>query len=1245
MFLVAANGRFIINEGEVDVTFQLGDKAFTRTFVIVEGLGHSLIVGWDSITALDFILNGKDCTLQVGDNIIPLEIDENVSSLVRLTESVNLAPQSQTFCHARRARTTCHEDGEYACFPAQFGVLAGEPGLMMACTLNYVKKGKTFPIMLVNNTNRTFALKKGNVVGKLEKITDETIENISEICSETNYKSPPADPNQHPQQIRNEQVGSSKVPFKVPSTLEELLENNSDLFAESDLDLGRTNMTEMTIETNTQEPVCLPPYRAPLAKRDFIESKVDEMLQAGIISQSRSPWSAPVVIVQKKDGTQRFCVDYRRLNEVTQRYNFPLPVIDDLLASLHGSKYFSTLDLRSGYHQIPMAEDSKAKTAFVCHRGVFEFNVMSFGLCNAPSVFSEMMAKVLKGVTFATSYLDDVVVYSRTSEEHLSNLQVVFDRLRAAGLKLKRKKCEFFKEQLEFLGHMISEKGIQPCKDKVEVIVNLEPPKTLKEVRSFIGMTGFYRRYIPNYSKIAKPLSALTRKNAQFLWTPECQESFEKLKESLVTQPILALPDMTKPFVVYTDASDVAIGAVLLQEHEDGPKAIHYVSHLLTPTQTRWPIIEREAFAIVSAVRKFHPYLYGSEFVVRTDHKPLEYLFKSPQKNIKIQKYAMELSEANCKIEYITGAKNVQADFLSRIKPTEVSVINTDKIKLPAKQTETGSDMSEETENSPIQLLQNGEPLNMEQEQLKDKKLSKLKGDSRYTKIEGVLYYIAEEPNMGLKLVIPKHLKELVLQENHDNLGHMGIDKTYDRIRAQYHWKGIYRDVVQHVSHCVPCNTRNLKQQHAPMQEMDEVSRPFQKLAIDFCGPFPTSHQGNKYLLTFCDQYSGWPEFFAVPDKSAQTVADIILSEIIPRHGCPQVLLSDNGTEFTNRIVSGICQRFNIYRIKTSPYHPQSNGKLERMHKVFNDLVAKNTSDTRAWENMIPSALLAIRTSNHESTKFSPFYLMTGRDPLLPLDTLLVPRARYYGEDHHEHILQRHHKAMVAVQHNQQKARERTKRYHDRKAKEPDFEVDDPVYVYKHHRTSKLEPRWEPYYRIVEKLTAVNFVVCNMLTGSLKRVHAMHLRKANLDWEIPNQKENDRPPRKAKLAARVSSDSDQTSRGSDIDMVQEQPTVNQSERSFSTSDYLPLSRLRHQQRYTHLPNVHSSLKSELMLSCIVTVALGVICQMHCSRFATLLHQCNATRMQSFIATPPLSCIATPKTYSENIAIYLSLILY
>ena len=397
--------------------------------------------------------------------------------------------------------------------------------------------------------------------------------------------------------------------------------------------------------------------------------------------------------------------------------------------------------------------------------------------------------------------------------------------------------------------------------------------------------------------------------------------------------------------------------------------------------------------------------------------------------------------------------------------------------------------------------------------------------------IDGTLYYVPDrDQDPALKLVIPSQLRGLVLEECHDNCCHMGLDKTYDRIRGKYHWRGLYKDVAEYVSKCVTCKARNLKRELRPLQEMEEVRFPFEKIGIDTCGPHPTSKTGNKYLVTIICLYTGWPEIFPVSDKLAQTVATIILEEIIPRHACPLTILSDNGREFCNQIIDHICEVMRIYRIQTSTYHPAGNGATERFHRVWNDMVSKQLESGDDWDSLIPAVLTAYRTSINESRKHSPFYLLYGRDPILPLDTILQPRLKYMGEDYHKLTLQKQHQAFVRVNRHLRKARIRQKHQHDQTATvDREFEIGEPVFLYNPMRKHKLEKKWLPFYRVMEQTGPVNFVIRNQVDGTIKRVHSSRIQKANLEWEVPAPKQAERPLRATRFAIAPSTGGSTTS--------------------------------------------------------------------------------------------------------------------
>ncbi|MCG7882618.1 MAG: reverse transcriptase, partial [Candidatus Thiodiazotropha endolucinida] len=554
-----------------------------------------------------------------------------------------------------------------------------EPGLMVSNSIAKMNKSRFLPVMVVNNTNRTVRLSRGCVLAKIEKVNQTKINSLDSVKKK----------------IAATKTSDWKAEVEVPDrhrvSMLEFLEQHHDLFAVKDSELGHTDTVKMKLDTGNHPPIKLRPYRTPIHNREVIDKAVDEMLDANIIQRSKSPWSFPVVIVDKKDGSKRFCVDFRKLNQITKPNSYPLPLIDDILALLGKAKFFTSLDLKSGYWQVLMNEADKEKTAFACHRGLFEFNVMPFGLSSAPAVFQQMMAIVLQGLShFATAYLDDILIYSETLEEHLFHLTTVFDRLRLHGLKLKLKKCSFLQAETQYLGFIINAQGVSPDPQKVEAIRSLPTPTCVREVRSFIGMCSYYRRFIPNFSEIAEPVIDLTRKYARFKWTEKCQSSFDCLKQSLTVVPLLAYPDPNKPYTLYTDASNSCIGACLTQESEGNEnflpnikneKPIYYLSHKLSKTQCKWSTIEKEAFAIHYSLQKLDYYLHNARFTIKTDHKPLKYLLESPMQNKKIQLWALGMAGYNCTIEYIAGTENTCADLLSRKPDVDDTVIEAELLE------------------------------------------------------------------------------------------------------------------------------------------------------------------------------------------------------------------------------------------------------------------------------------------------------------------------------------------------------------------------------------------------------------------------------------------------------------------------------------------------------------------------------------------------------------------------------------
>lgn len=1141
--LRTANGSPLYVEGLCRLQVKVGNKSTPHDFLIVKNLNRNVILGRDWLMQNGVRMYFDLGALKIGKEYVALEDDVHISSIIRLAKKITLKPQHLHTCTGL-TKLRNKRGKEYEIEQLSSGYVSNLSGISVANAVVKIPKSRIFQLLIMNNTNQTITLKRGCPLAKLEKAG-----NITEITmpDKQNNKSSDVD------------LEQAHVPEEFKPKINKLLKRNRDLFVSDDKNLGRTDTVEMRIDTGTHEPIKKRPYRTPLKQRKTMDSAIDEMMQAGVIERSNSPWGFPVVLVEKKDGSKRFCVDFRALNKITKKYARPLPVIDDILASLGSARYFSKLDLKSGYWQVKLHDDDKEKSAFTCHKGLFHFNVMPFGLANAPGIFQELMSVVLQGQEdFALAYLDDILIFSNTVEDHIKHIDRVLSSLRKHNLKLKPAKCEFFKKETQYLGFNISKEGIQPDLDKVKAIKSVSTPTTVRQVRAFIGMTSYYRRFIRNFSDIAEPLVNLTRKYARFQWDDACQTAFDTLKTKLAEMVILAYPNPNKAYRLYTDASDQSIGACLTQmvydkeNRKDVEKPIYLLSHKLSDTQTRWSTIEKEAYAIHYALQKLNHYLHSATFTIYTDHRPLEHLLNSPIQNRKIQTWAMSMTGYNCSIQYLKGKENVCADLLSRavdVKEDQVAspididdrnylvgAINSNLMEPEEFAFDENVENSSEAPERPT--LQG---IDIIREQESDKNILDLKmrlkngratktEQKRYIVMDEVVYYLSQPDDEPLiRLYIPSHLRKRVLVQYHDESGHMGVDKTFHSIKQKYFWPCLLREINDFISKCIPCQTRNLKKQHPHIQECDFPPFPFAKIALDVSGPYPKTHSGNQYIVTFIDMYSGWPEAFAVPNKKAETVVHLLVDEIFPRFGTPLQLLTDNGPENVNKAMKKTLEDLNVHHVTTSFYHPQSNGKVERFHRTMHDVLAKKIGNNeQSWDVYINQMLAAIRFHVSETTKFSPYYLLYNRDVILPLDNILRPRRIYYGDEHHQLALQEMHRSFTLVRNNIRKARRTAIDKSRSKTKDTTLEVGDLVYYKNHHKKGKLDVRWRPYYVIIEKTGPVSYRIRDQLTGSVIKTHAEHLRAASIDeWKIPT---SDRPLRKIVLAAPVeSSDSDEES--------------------------------------------------------------------------------------------------------------------
>ena len=476
-------------------------------------------------------------------------------------------------------------------------------------------------------------------------------------------------------------------------SFEDICNKYEKAFSKNNKDIGRMQLIEMEIDTGNSVPLAQSPYTLPLKHYDWVRNEIETLEKAGVIERSLSPWASPVIVVPKKSAPdepphRRLCVDYRKVNALQQEIKrtdkgtgclslYPLPKIDEMFSKLRGAAVFSTIDLRSGYYHIGLTRESRAKSAFVVPMGKWQFKHTPFGLSQAPAYFQLLIDKVLMGCgEFAMGYLDDIIIFSKNEEDHLHHLEEIFSRLQHFGLKMKREKCAFFKQHIQYLGHLISKAGFEPLPEKLESIRKMPAPKSPKEVKQFLGLIGYYRKFVPQFSDISRPLTRLTRHDAKFEWSEKCEKLFNRLQDLLMEYPILRYPDPSKPYTMYTDASGIGWSGVLTQEETDdkGRTKSHpicYVSGQFRGSQLNWAALTKEAYAIYMSIRRLTFYLTDAEITIKCDHLPLRKFLSKQTLNSKVNNWAVELEQFNLKMEWIQGSKNTLADSLSRLLEVE----------------------------------------------------------------------------------------------------------------------------------------------------------------------------------------------------------------------------------------------------------------------------------------------------------------------------------------------------------------------------------------------------------------------------------------------------------------------------------------------------------------------------------------------------------------------------------------------
>ena len=862
------------------------------------------------------------------------------------------------------------------------------------------------------------------------------------------------------------------------------------------------DLPQVTITTEAGALVAQRPYRTALAKRTIIETEIDKMLELGIIRPSQSPWASPVCLVPKKDGTTRFCIDYRQLNAVTVKDRYPLPLIQDIFDQLGGSKLYSSLDMRSGYWQLPMAEASIEKTAFVCHRGQFEFVRLPFGLANAPSVYQRAMNKVLGKFIgkFVMVFIDDIVIYSKNKHDHRRHVEQVLQTLADAGLTLKDSKCHWAQTKIDLLGYVVSAQGVSAQSSKTSAIKALAPPNDVSELRRFLGMTGYYRQLIPEYARKATALYALTRKDATWQWNEAETQGFESLRQALCESTVMAHPRVNDPYILYTDACNYALGGILCQIDEQGiERPIQYLSAQFTSAQQKWATIEKEAYAVVYCLKKLRAYLLGSEFVVYTDHKPLLCLFTKEMVNTRIQRWAVLLAEYGAKIQYRQGKNNIRADMLSRITEHEVAVFDASEEWVTLEDENTGhAFLPSETHG-----LNDPEVKEAQKNEFPEEfELAADPENGKFLIYEGLLYSVSRpQANVAVypRLLLPMKYRLDVIHSTHESTGHAGLAKMLHGIQEHYVWPGMRREVQKALDTCGICRVNNARQVHPPMGEMPIATCPGQIVGIDLMGPlFESSLHTCKYICVVIDHYSNWIEAYPLKNKSNEGIWERMANDYVPRHGAPQILISDQGSEFRGAGWEQWLETNHIEHRRTSGYNPQSNGKTERANGIVRRMLERLVnSDRAAWEDQLGPALTAIRNNVSTVTGYSPFMLHHARSARHAIGRMVDGTSHPTWSDRLQQQGEVMAKAARATAASRYYNRERLAR----KANSGQIEIGDQVMI-KGQRITPLTAKWDHHFTVTQVRGKV-ITVLHEPTGKTSRWNRNKIRLVDPDvsWE------------------------------------------------------------------------------------------------------------------------------------------------
>jgi transposase InsO family protein len=993
--LRVADDRLAVPRGYFLLQFFSEELGFrTWPFLVMDELSSEIILGDDFLTAHGAIMDrgtGKTTWPRVKATDLTLKHDEW------------LAPQSA------RCVTTIG-----AGFPADIGLVSSD-AMMCVEGVQSVSSKKEVAVVLFNDSEDVLKLRAGQRVAQLQPTSTAELAPLARML-----KAQPV-PVATPLSSEKLEFLRAKAVIKTKDSLLrqrvlDLLVKHHDAIAANEMDIGKCGVIKHDIRMRSEEPVHIKQFRIPFEHREFLDGQVTGLLEKGVIEPSMSPYNSPVFCVKKPHSNKlRLVQDLRAVNAASYEDKYSFREVADCLDEVGASRsnLFSSLDFLSGYWQQELSDRSRPITAFsVPGRGRFQWTRTVMGLAGSPSSFSRLMEEVFKDISGVITYLDDCLVHAAGAEAHLRSLEECLLRCIRHKLKLNLNKCIFGADTVPYLGFTISEHGVQPGEEKAEAVRNFPPPKNVKQIRQFAGLTNYFASMIKNYALMIGHLTALTTKASKWVGgelPPKAREAFEKLRVALVNRPIMAHPRRNVPFILSTDAAGVTedccggYGAVLSQMQDGVERVVAYASRTLRSHERNYSAYLLEMGAAVWAIEHFHVYLHGAKFTLVTDHRPMESLNVVHKKTL--NRLQQMMNEYNFQLLYRPGSCNGPADALSR-NPVDALGLRPAKLQ--------------ELQLAAVDLQQAD-------------KVARLRAPMAVR--DGVL--LRRGVDGRERVAVPPDLRYALFHAAHATrfAGHVGVDKTMDRLSRRYWWPKMHETVASWVAECELCQAAKSPRRfrtREPLRPLPCPTAPNWRVHMDLFGPLKRSAQGNQYILVCTDAFSKLTELVPLPNKEAETVALAFFNRWICRYSCPVTIVSDGGREFVNKLNEDFMRLLEIEHVRTATYHPQTNASAESFNReIIRYLSLMMERADQDWEAWLPCLMFSYNSRVHEATKQSPFFLTYLHEPNLPFFELENVRP-LYGEDWPTAALQRMKLAYERTREHLRAAGERNKRYYDR---------------------------------------------------------------------------------------------------------------------------------------------------------------------------------------------------------------------